>query len=113
MQLIERFYDPTSGSLTLDGNDFTALNVKWLRSQIGLVGQEPALFACSIRDNIRYGKPDAKQEEIESAARNAYCHDFISAFPDGYDTLVGDKGMLTMPIQICISCCFNFAHVYE
>ena len=94
VQLIERFYDPTSGSLTLDGNDFTKLNVKWLRSQIGLVGQEPALFACSIRENIRYGKRDATQEEIESAARNANCHDFISAFPDGYDTLVGDKGML-------------------
>ncbi|KAI2496396.1 ABC transporter [Fragilaria crotonensis] len=92
VQLIERFYDPTSGSLTLDGHDLRTLNVKWLRSQIGLVSQEPALFACSIRENIRYGKPDATQEEIESAARNAYCHDFISAFPDGYDTQVGDKG---------------------
>jgi len=92
VQLIERFYDPTSGSITLDGVDLKTLNVNWLRSQIGLVGQEPALFACSIRDNILYGKPDATQEEIEEAARNANCHDFIKAFTDGYDTQVGDKG---------------------
>jgi ABC-type multidrug transport system fused ATPase/permease subunit len=111
VQLIERFYDPTSGSLTLDGHDLRTLNVKWLRSQIGLVGQEPALFACSIRENIRYGKPDATQEEVESAARHAYCHDFISAFPDGYDTQVGDKGKSTLQIQIGLFCCFNFLNV--
>jgi ABC-type multidrug transport system fused ATPase/permease subunit len=89
---LERFYDPTHGSILLDGNDLTQLNVKWLRSQIGLVGQEPVLFARSIKENIRYGKLDATQEEIENAARSASCHDFISAFPDGYDTQVGDKG---------------------
>jgi ATP-binding cassette subfamily B (MDR/TAP) protein 1 len=105
VQLIERFYDPTAGSLSLDGNDLRSLNVKWLRSQIGLVGQEPALFACSIRENIRYGKPDATEEEIESAARNAYCHDFISAFPDGYDTQVGDKGMSMLQIKSVRFCC--------
>jgi len=92
VQLIERFYDPLSGSVSLDGTNLRDINVKWLRSQIGLVGQEPSLFACSIRDNILYGKPDATQEEIEEAARLANCHDFIKSFPEGYDTHVGDKG---------------------
>jgi ATP-binding cassette subfamily B (MDR/TAP) protein 1 len=100
VQLIERFYDPTSGSITLDGIDLTKLSVKWLRSQIGLVGQEPALFACSIKENIIYGKPDATQEEVENAARNANCHDFISAFPNGYDTLAGDNGTSKRRIPI-------------
>lgn len=92
VQLIERFYDPKGGAITLDGKDLTTLNVNWLRTQIGLVSQEPRLFACSIRENILYGKPDATDEEIEQAARSANCHDFISAFPDGYKTQVGDKG---------------------
>jgi ATP-binding cassette subfamily B (MDR/TAP) protein 1 len=91
-QLIERFYDPFVGSVMFDGNNLTSLNVKWLRSQIGLVSQEPSLFACSIRENILYGKPGATQEEVEQAARSANAHDFIAAFPDGYDTQVGDKG---------------------
>jgi ATP-binding cassette subfamily B (MDR/TAP) protein 1 len=92
VQLLERFYDPLSGSILLDGNNLTSLNVRWLRSQIGFVSQEPSLFACSIRENILYGKPGATQEEVEQAARSANAHDFICAFPEGYDTQVGDKG---------------------
>ena len=90
--LIERFYDPVSGTVTLDGVDMKELNVNHLRSQIGYVGQEPALFATSIAANIRYGKPDATMEEIEEAAKRANAHDFIMSFPEGYETQVGDKG---------------------
>jgi len=90
--LIERFYDPTAGSVTLDGVDIKDINVTYLRSQIGYVGQEPTLFATTIAGNIKYGRPDATQDEIEEAARMANAHDFISTFPDGYETQVGDKG---------------------
>lgn len=90
--LIERFYDPISGTITLDGVNIKDLNVNYLRSQIGYVGQEPALFATSIENNIRYGKPDATRKEIEEAAKKANAHDFIESFPDGYATQVGDKG---------------------
>lgn len=90
--LIERFYDPLEGSVTLDGIDIKELNVAYLRSLIGYVGQEPTLFATTIAGNIKYGKPDATHEEIEAAARSANAHDFITSFPDGYDTQVGDKG---------------------
>lgn len=67
------------------------LNVNWLRQQIGLVSQEPTLFACSIRDNIAYGNPNASEQQIEEAARMANAHDFIVSFPNGYNTQVGDK----------------------
>ena len=90
--MIERFYDPQSGTVELDGTDLKEFNVNFLRSNIGYVGQEPALFATSIAGNIKYGKPDATQEEIEAAARMANAHDFIVSFPDGYNTQVGDKG---------------------
>jgi ABC-type multidrug transport system fused ATPase/permease subunit len=76
----------------LDGNELKDLNVKWLRQHIGLVSQEPKLFAFSITDNIKIGCPDATQEEVEAAARKANAHDFISSFPDGYDTDVGNEG---------------------
>lgn len=92
VQLIERFYDVTSGSITLDGNDLRSLNVHWLRSQIGLVSQEPKLFALSIRENIAIGCPGATTEQIEEAARKANAHDFIVSFRDGYDTDCGDQG---------------------
>jgi ATP-binding cassette, subfamily B (MDR/TAP), member 1 len=92
VQLVERFYDATAGEVTLDGNNLKDLNVKWLRQQIGLVGQEPSLFACTIRENIAYGNPGATQEQTEQAARSANAHDFISSLPDGYDTHVGDHG---------------------
>lgn len=90
--LIERFYDPISGSVSLDGVNMKDLNVSYLRSQIGYVGQEPALFATTIEKNIRYGKPGATLDEIEEAAKRANAHDFIKSFPDGYSTQVGDKG---------------------
>ena len=90
--LIERFYDPLEGSVRLDGIDIKELNVAYLRSLIGYVGQEPTLFATTVAGNIKYGKPNATQEEIEAAARSANAHDFITSFPDGYDTQVGDKG---------------------
>jgi ATP-binding cassette subfamily B (MDR/TAP) protein 1 len=92
IQLLERFYDPTTGNITLDGCDLKSFNVQWLREQIGLVSQEPTLFARSIRENIAYGRPHVTQEEIEEAAKIANAHEFITSFPQGYDTNVGDKG---------------------
>jgi ATP-binding cassette subfamily B (MDR/TAP) protein 1 len=92
VSLLERFYDPTSGSILLDGVDLKDLNVAWLREQIGLVSQEPVLFARSIRENIAYGLPGATDEQIIAVAKSANAHDFISKFPSGYDTEVGDKG---------------------
>lgn len=90
--LIERYYDPLVGTVTLDGNDLRTLNVSWLRKQIGLVSQEPALFATTIKENIRIAKPEATDKEVEEAARGANAHDFISSLEKGYDTHVGDKG---------------------
>jgi len=90
--LLERFYDCSSGSISLDGVDIRRLNVRWWRQQIGLVSQEPVLFAKTIRENIAYGCASATQGQIEDAARMANAHDFIMSFPKGYDTLCGDKG---------------------
>ena len=90
--MLERFYDPKSGSVSLDGTNIKDINVKHLRSMIGYVGQEPTLFATTIAKNIQYGNPSATKEQIEEAARQANAHDFISSFPDGYETQVGDKG---------------------
>jgi len=90
--LIERFYDPLRGNVELDGVDLKEINVKHLRHSIGYVGQEPTLFATTIAGNIKYGNPNATQEQIEAAARKANAHDFIMSFPDGYNTQVGDKG---------------------
>lgn len=84
--MIERFYDPTSGVITLDAVDLKDINIQWLHSQLGLVSQEPILFDTTIAENIRMGAPDATQEQIESAAKQANAHDFIVSFPDGYDT---------------------------
>ncbi len=92
IQLIQRFYDPQGGAVLLDGHDLRTLQLRWLRSLMGLVSQEPTLFASSIRDNIMYGKPDSTQEEIEAAAMVANAHTFIKALPMGYDTLCGEKG---------------------
>lgn len=92
VKLLERFYDPTAGSVSLDGTDIKEINVKHLRSMIGYVGQEPALFATTIGKNIAYGCPDCSQEQIEEAAKQANAHDFIMELPEGYDTDVGDKG---------------------
>uniref|UniRef100_H3GAG3 Bile salt export pump n=1 Tax=Phytophthora ramorum TaxID=164328 RepID=H3GAG3_PHYRM len=93
VSLIERFYDPVNGQVLLDGVDTRELNLNWLRSQIGLVGQEPTLFIGTIADNIAYGLTDKPtQQDIEEAARMANAHDFITKFPDGYATQVGMKG---------------------
>jgi ATP-binding cassette subfamily B protein len=91
--LLSRFYDPDSGAIELDGVPFLELDPSWLRQQVGVVSQEPVLFATSVRDNIRYGRPDASDEDVETAARAANAHDFISAFPEGYETLVGERGV--------------------
>lgn len=92
VKLLERFYDPTVGSVSLDGTDIKEINVKHLRHTIGYVGQEPVLFATTIAKNIAYGSPNCSQEEIEEAAKQANAHDFIMKLPDGYNTDVGDKG---------------------
>lgn len=92
VSLIERFYDPPSGKIFLGGFDIKTLNPSWFRKQIALVGQEPVLFACSIKDNISYGK-DSSLEEIMYAAQQANAHDFILSFEEGYETLVGERGV--------------------
>jgi ABC-type multidrug transport system fused ATPase/permease subunit len=90
--LLERNYDVLDGSITVDSHDLRDLNLRWLRRRIGLVQQEPKLFATSIAENIRYGNPDATTEDIEEACKAAVAHDFILSFPDGYNTQVGDLG---------------------
>ncbi|XP_061383953.1 ATP-dependent translocase ABCB1-like isoform X2 [Danaus plexippus] len=92
VQLISRNYDVIDGSVRIDGNDVKDLSVKWLRAQIGLVGQEPVLFNTTVRENIRYGREDATNEEIEKVAKQANAHEFIMKLPLGYDTLVGERG---------------------
>ncbi len=91
--LVARFYDPTSGTVTLDGHDLRTLDPHWLREQIGTVSQEPVLFACSIEENIRYGRMDASHEQVVEASRAANAHTFIEGFPEGYNTLVGERGV--------------------
>mmetsp|Transcript_17883 Transcript_17883/g.31282 ORF Transcript_17883/g.31282 Transcript_17883/m.31282 type:complete len:866 (+) Transcript_17883:171-2768(+) len=92
VKMLERFYDPVEGSVSLDGTNIKDINVRHLRSLIGYVGQEPTLFATTIAKNIAYGSPGCTQKQIEEAARQANAHDFISQLPDGYETQVGDKG---------------------
>jgi ATP-binding cassette subfamily B protein len=91
--LLARFYDPTAGRILLDGRDLRDLDPQWLRRQIGTVAQEPTLFGSSVADNIRYGKPGATDAEVEAAARAANAHDFVARFPQGYKTLVGERGV--------------------
>ncbi|KAL0918191.1 hypothetical protein M5K25_010185 [Dendrobium thyrsiflorum] len=93
ISLIERFYDPLSGAILLDGHDTRDLDLKWLRHQIGLVNQEPALFATSIRENILYGKDGATLDEITHAAKLSEAITFINNLPDGYETQVGERGI--------------------
>ena len=93
ISLLERFYDPLEGQVLLDDTDIRTLNVQWLRDQIGLVSQEPVLFAASIMENIRHGKRGATDEEVVEAAKMANAHGFITAFPDGYGTEVGERGV--------------------
>jgi ATP-binding cassette subfamily B (MDR/TAP) protein 8 len=91
-RLILRFYDPLHGSVTIDGIDVREMDPHWLRSQIGIVEQEPVLFAGTIWENIAYGRPDASHDEIMEASTSANCDTFISKFPKGYDTVVGERG---------------------
>jgi ATP-binding cassette subfamily B (MDR/TAP) protein 1 len=92
--LLERFYDPNSGKVLFDGLELQTLKVSWLRMQIGLVAQEPVLFNDTIRANIAYGKQgEASEEEIVAAAEAANAHNFISGLPNGYDTVVGERGI--------------------
>ncbi len=91
--LIYRFYDPSSGRITLDGRDLTSMPPRALREHIGAVMQEPVLFAASVEENIRYGKPTASLDEVRAAARTANAAQFIEDMPDGYDTVVGERGV--------------------
>uniref|UniRef100_A0A8W4FQW1 ATP binding cassette subfamily B member 8 n=1 Tax=Sus scrofa TaxID=9823 RepID=A0A8W4FQW1_PIG len=91
--LLERFYDPTAGVVTLDGRDLRTLDPSWLRGQvIGFISQEPVLFGTTIMENIRFGKLDASDDEVYAAARAANAHEFITSFPEGYSTIVGERG---------------------
>jgi subfamily B ATP-binding cassette protein MsbA len=90
--LIPRFYDVTGGSITVDGYDVRDVTTESLRSQIGIVPQETVLFSATVRENIRYGRLNATDAEIEAAAKSANAHDFIMALPEGYDTEIGERG---------------------
>ncbi|CAF1068198.1 unnamed protein product [Adineta steineri] len=91
IQLIQRFYDPDSGEILIDGHNIKTLNVAWLRSHIGIVSQEPVLFDGSIEENIRLGKLDATDQEVIAAAKLANAHNFIMDFPENYKTISGDR----------------------
>ncbi|XP_059670315.1 ABC transporter B family member 19-like [Cornus florida] len=93
VSLIERFYDPNQGQILIDNVDIRTIQLKWLRDQIGLVNQEPALFATTILENILYGKPEASMAEVEAAASAANAHSFITLLPNGYNTQVGERGV--------------------
>jgi ATP-binding cassette subfamily B protein len=92
MKLLQRLYDPTRGAILVDGTDIRALKQKSLRLQIGTVMQEPGLFGDTVRENVLFGRPGATDAEVEAAARAANAHDFIMRLPDGYDTMVGERG---------------------
>ncbi|KAA8537503.1 hypothetical protein F0562_027111 [Nyssa sinensis] len=92
ISMIQRFYEPTSGKIMLDGHDLKNLQLKWLREQMGLVSQEPALFATTIAGNILFGKEDADMHQIIEAAKAANAHSFVQGLPDGYHTQVGEGG---------------------
>lgn len=94
IQLIQRFWDPRQGRVTLDGIDLRELARVDLRSQIALVPQDPVIFAASAADNIRLGRPTASDAEVQAAARAAHAHDFIAALPQGYDTALGERGVM-------------------
>jgi len=93
IDLIPRFYDVTKGKLTIDGVDVRDVTLESLRANIGIALQEAILFSGTIRDNIKYGKPDASEEEVVAAAKAAEAHDFIMSFPKGYDSDVGERGV--------------------
>jgi ABC-type multidrug transport system fused ATPase/permease subunit len=92
LSLVPRFYDPTTGSVTLDGRDLREITKKSLRAQIAIVLQDTLLFSTTVRENIAYGRPNATEEEIIEAARRAQADDFIRELPNGYASLVGERG---------------------
>jgi ATP-binding cassette subfamily B protein len=92
ISLIPRFYDITGGKLTLDGTEVRNVKIESLRKHIGIVHQETFLFSSTIKENIAYGKPNATMDDIVKAAKAAEAHDFIAAFPEGYNTLIGERG---------------------
>jgi ATP-binding cassette, subfamily B, bacterial len=93
VSLLPRLYDPTEGTVSIDGADVSQVRLESLRSQVGLVSDDPFLFSDTIAGNIAYARADASQEVIEDAAKRADIHDFIASLPDGYDTIVGERGM--------------------
>jgi ATP-binding cassette subfamily B protein len=94
LQLLLRFYDPQAGRITIDGMDLKLMARDDFRRAIALVPQDPVIFAGSARENIRFGRPDATDAEVEAAARAAAAHDFLAALPQGYDTFVGERGVM-------------------
>jgi subfamily B ATP-binding cassette protein MsbA len=92
LDLLARFYEVTEGSISVDGTDIRDFSLRGLRSSLGIVSQETILFHDTVRANIAYGSPEATLEEVERAAKAAYAHDFIRQFPQGYDTVVGERG---------------------
>lgn len=94
IQLIQRFYDPEQGVVKIDGNDLRQMRRDEFREHIALVPQDAVIFAASARDNIRFGRPDATDAEVEAAARAAAAHEFLAKLPDGYDTYVGERGVM-------------------
>uniref|UniRef100_A0AAY5KQC5 ATP-binding cassette, sub-family B (MDR/TAP), member 11a n=1 Tax=Esox lucius TaxID=8010 RepID=A0AAY5KQC5_ESOLU len=92
IQLLQRFYDPKDGMVTLDGHDIRSLNLQWLRSLIGIVEQEPVLFSTTIAENIRYGRPGVTMDDIIQATKEANAYNFIMELPQRFDTLVGEGG---------------------
>ncbi|CAH2055806.1 unnamed protein product, partial [Iphiclides podalirius] len=92
LQLLQRMYDPESGAVLASGHNLSSINVRHFRSHIAVVGQEPVLFAGTIKENIRLSNPTCSDEDIIVAAKQAYCHNFIKKLPNGYDTLIGERG---------------------
>mmetsp|Transcript_35934 Transcript_35934/g.57405 ORF Transcript_35934/g.57405 Transcript_35934/m.57405 type:complete len:137 (-) Transcript_35934:2251-2661(-) len=92
--LLERFYDVNAGEILIDGVDIRDIRPHNLHEIVGIVSQEPVLFGTTIAENLRYGKPDAEKSEVEQAAKAANAHNFIQSFPDGYDTELGERGVL-------------------
>jgi ATP-binding cassette subfamily B (MDR/TAP) protein 10 len=92
--LLLRLYETDAGGVYIDGHNVKDLDPKWLREQIGTVEQNPVLFSGTVADNIRFGVAEASPDEIEAVARQAFAHEFIESFPDGYDTIVGERGVM-------------------
>jgi ATP-binding cassette subfamily B protein len=91
--LLLRFYDPQTGVVRIDGHDVRSLDPNSLREQIGVVAQEPVLFSGSVRQNVLYARPDASDDDVERALKGAYAWDFVMSFPDGVDTIIGERGV--------------------